>query len=99
MAYVMGAFNFSFNVSPRPKTKREAIKPQQHPLLKLSLAQHKTHKLWPSPKEMKKNPLTQSEDLTIKGFERFRFSLVDGQKHKSTHTKGKKKKEEISCRF
>ncbi|CDY10373.1 BnaCnng02740D [Brassica napus] len=48
---------------------------------------------------MKKNPLTQSEDLTIKGFERFRFSLMDGQKHKSTHTKGKKKKEEISCRF
>lgn len=27
MAYVMGAFNLSFNVSPRPKTKREAIKP------------------------------------------------------------------------
>ncbi|CAF1792080.1 hypothetical protein HID58_089924 [Brassica napus] len=36
---------------------------------------------------MKKNPLTQSEDLTIKGFKRFRFSLGDGQKHKSTHTK------------
>ncbi|CAH8313083.1 unnamed protein product [Eruca vesicaria subsp. sativa] len=32
-----------------------------------------------------KNPLVRSEDLTIEGFERFRFSLGDGSKHKGTH--------------
>lgn len=61
--------------------------------MKVSLAQHKTQHIWPSPKENEdEEPSERYEDLTIKGFQRFGFSLGDGLNTQEYSQKVRRKK-------